>query len=190
MQKHFFLCIQWLTNYHANLHNYTTSDRIKLKISIGQVCKQFSVSINSFWPCTFSYSTVVPGIASWVCWNRSSTASLEGEISDEGQSNWKWSEHINRKLLSSTMNMKYLQTFRPTNPTNKNWLMEKFAAVFSIRFGWNSSFLPAYSVADHLSFPTVKLRSKGFQGTSLIFPIDWNSLKANIEINKKSVNGT
>ena len=132
----------------------------------------------------------MPGIASWVCWNRSSNASLEGEISDEGQSNWNWSEHINRKLLSSTMNMKYLQTFRPTNPTNENWLMEKFAAVFSIRFGWNSSFLPAYSVADHLSFPTVKLRSKGFQGTGLIFPIDWNSLIANIEINRKMLCGT
>ena len=37
---------------------------------------------------------------------------------------------------------------------------------------------------------TVELRSEGFHGTGLIFPIDWNSFIANIEINKKMTNGT
>ena len=36
-----------------------------------------------------------------------------------------------------------------------------------------------------INFNTVELCSKKFQGTGLIFPIDWNSLTANIEINKK-----
>ena len=79
------------------------------KRSMGQVNKLFSISIKSSWPCAFSYSTVMPVRTSRVCWNRSSTASLEGEFSDEGQSNWNRSEnnmgegvkHIDQKLLSS-----------------------------------------------------------------------------------------
>ena len=46
----------------------------------------------------------------------------------------------------------------------------------------------------HYLFPprktTVKLRFKGFHGTGLIFPIDRNSLIANIEIDRKMTNGT
>ena len=89
--------IQWNTRVGRN------------KKSIGKVYKQFSISIKSSWPCAFSYSTIMPVRTSRVCWNRSSTASLEGEFSDEGQSNWNRSEknmgegvkHINQKLLSS-----------------------------------------------------------------------------------------
>ena len=37
---------------------------------------------------------------------------------------------------------------------------------------------------------TVELRFKGFHGTGLIFPIDGNSLIANIQIIRKIVDGT
>ena len=37
---------------------------------------------------------------------------------------------------------------------------------------------------------TVNLQSKGFQGTASIFPMDWESLKANIEIYKNRYGGT
>ena len=37
---------------------------------------------------------------------------------------------------------------------------------------------------------TVNLQSKGFQGTALIFPMDWESLIASIEIDKNRNGGT
>ena len=88
------------------------------KKSIGKVYKQFSISIKSSWPCAFSYSTIMPVRTLRVCWNRSSTASLEGEFSDEGQSNWNRSEknmgegvkHINQKLLTMRIQLLHCYT--------------------------------------------------------------------------------
>ena len=53
-----------------------------------------SISIESSWAHEFHYLIDIPVSTLWVCWNRSSTASLEGKRSVEGQSNWnqmgKW----------------------------------------------------------------------------------------------------
>ena len=43
---------------------------------------------------------------------------------------------------------------------------------------------------EYLRTYTVNLQSKGFQGTASIFPIDGESLKANMEINKIKYDGT
>ena len=40
----------------------------------------------------------MPVSVSRVCWNRLSTASLEGQRSDEGQSNWNWQKNDMRAL--------------------------------------------------------------------------------------------
>ena len=35
----------------------------------------------------------------------------------------------------------------------------------------------------------MELRSKGFHGTSLIFPVNWNYLIANIEMKREMISG-
>ena len=57
--------------------------QIRNKRSIGDVYMPISISIESSWACAFNCPIVMTVRTSRVCWNRSSTASLEGERSDE-----------------------------------------------------------------------------------------------------------
>ena len=47
-----------------------------------------------------------------------------------------------------------------------------------------------YKFMGYCKHCTVELCSKGFHGIGLIFPIDWNSFIANVEIKKKIIDGT
>ena len=73
---------------------------------IGRQNMEFSISFDSSWARAFSYPMVMSLSTSRVRWNRSSTASLEGEWSNEGCRNKNLTEtelcelkRINRKLL-------------------------------------------------------------------------------------------
>ena len=57
------------------------------------------------------------------------------------------------------------------------------------RVGWVRAVFGSH-VWLYVILPTVELRSKGFHGTSLIFPINWNSLIAGIETYRKIINVT
>ena len=67
--------------------------------------EESSISIESSWASKFNYPIVIPVSTLSVRWNRSSTASLEGIRSVEGQSNWnqtkkKWYVVLNKPIDS------------------------------------------------------------------------------------------
>ena len=65
---------------------------------------------------------------------------------------------------------------------------KKSRLVINIRLEWFLFLF--YSSILLLAPTTVELRSKGFYGTGLIFPIHCNSFIANVEMNRKIADGS
>ena len=86
---------------------------------------QFSMSIKSSLTCEFNNPILMPARKSRVCWNRSSTASHQGEILNEGQSRWIKCENSNR---GSAYLAKVLELANSTIP---------FLCQSALRVCWN-----------------------------------------------------